>query len=380
MEHVDDVRAGARRDGGRDARLEVVGVDALERDLGAERLVGLGIDAWPAPRRRPARSRSSAGCAACALGVGRSAPRARTPSRPAAAAVAPAAFRNVRRRTGEGAAAPCCSGVCIVTVLLDLGSGCGWATGQCRDRFPVGGLDRRGMRRCVARHGQPLPTPLEPFEITEVPSGETWRSSNRLPRACQTAKPGRATGWPPAGARSRERIGARRGGVPFTFGEPRRGTMRGRTSNGHDRSGGDPPAPGLAAAEQDDGRRRRELWASYALLSPAGPPPRGRPRLPARVGDLDELHEPVAAQQDGPPRSSGSRTTALQFADPLFWRAALMTVAFAVVTSAAKLALGLGFALLLSRPFRGRALRLPRDLPAVGLPGQRERGRAGSGR
>ncbi len=39
-----------------------------------------------------------------------------------------------------------------------------------------------------------------------------------------------------------------------------------------------------------------------------------------------------------------------------FWQAALVTVAYAVVTSAAKLALGLGFALLLARPFRGRVL------------------------
>jgi len=39
-----------------------------------------------------------------------------------------------------------------------------------------------------------------------------------------------------------------------------------------------------------------------------------------------------------------------------FWRAATVTVVFALVTSAAKLALGIGFALLLARPFRGRAL------------------------
>ena len=42
--------------------------------------------------------------------------------------------------------------------------------------------------------------------------------------------------------------------------------------------------------------------------------------------------------------------------DAEFWRATLVTVVYAVVTSAGKLALGLGFALLLARPFRGRAL------------------------
>jgi multiple sugar transport system permease protein len=43
-------------------------------------------------------------------------------------------------------------------------------------------------------------------------------------------------------------------------------------------------------------------------------------------------------------------------ADPAFWRSAANTVAYAAVTSAVKLALGLGMALLLARPFRGRAL------------------------
>lgn len=41
--------------------------------------------------------------------------------------------------------------------------------------------------------------------------------------------------------------------------------------------------------------------------------------------------------------------------DPAFWRSASNTVLYAAVTSAVKLALGLGFALLLARPFRGRA-------------------------
>jgi len=39
-----------------------------------------------------------------------------------------------------------------------------------------------------------------------------------------------------------------------------------------------------------------------------------------------------------------------------FWQAAFVTVGYAVLTSVAKLALGLGFALLLARPFRGRVL------------------------
>ena len=43
-------------------------------------------------------------------------------------------------------------------------------------------------------------------------------------------------------------------------------------------------------------------------------------------------------------------------ADPAFWRAAANTVAYAAVTIGVKLVLGLGLALLLARPFRGRAL------------------------
>ena len=42
--------------------------------------------------------------------------------------------------------------------------------------------------------------------------------------------------------------------------------------------------------------------------------------------------------------------------DAEFWRAAVVTVGFAAVTTLVKLALGVAFALLLARPFRGRAL------------------------
>jgi ABC-type sugar transport system permease subunit len=42
--------------------------------------------------------------------------------------------------------------------------------------------------------------------------------------------------------------------------------------------------------------------------------------------------------------------------DAEFWRAAVVTVGFATATTLAKLVLGVAFALLLARPFRGRAL------------------------
>jgi multiple sugar transport system permease protein len=42
--------------------------------------------------------------------------------------------------------------------------------------------------------------------------------------------------------------------------------------------------------------------------------------------------------------------------DPQFWHAAVITVVYAAVTSVAKIVIGVGLALLLARPFRGRAL------------------------
>jgi multiple sugar transport system permease protein len=59
---------------------------------------------------------------------------------------------------------------------------------------------------------------------------------------------------------------------------------------------------------------------------------------------------------DGGARFVGLENYRRLAADPQFWWSAGVTVAYAVVTSAAKIAIGVGFALLLARPFRGRAL------------------------
>jgi len=72
-----------------------------------------------------------------------------------------------------------------------------------------------------------------------------------------------------------------------------------------------------------------EIWTSFTSLSPL---------------------------QEGGTAFVGSENYRRQFGDPQFWRATTVTVVYTVVTSVAKLALGLGFALLLARPFRGRAL------------------------
>src|SRR5207244_1387509 len=60
--------------------------------------------------------------------------------------------------------------------------------------------------------------------------------------------------------------------------------------------------------------------------------------------------------KDGPAAFVGLENYRRFLADPEFWRAATVTVVYAAVTSVAKLSLGVGFALLLARPFRGRAL------------------------
>lgn len=72
-----------------------------------------------------------------------------------------------------------------------------------------------------------------------------------------------------------------------------------------------------------------EVWTSFTSLSPL---------------------------QDGATAFVGLENYRHLLADPQFWRMAAVTLAYTALTSVAKLALGLGFALLLARPFPGRAL------------------------
>ena len=60
--------------------------------------------------------------------------------------------------------------------------------------------------------------------------------------------------------------------------------------------------------------------------------------------------------QEGGTTFVGLQNYRQQLEDGQFWRTVMVTVVYTAVTIAAKLGLGLGFALLLSRPFRGRAL------------------------
>jgi multiple sugar transport system permease protein len=102
-------------------------------------------------------------------------------------------------------------------------------------------------------------------------------------------------------------------------------------------------------------RRRRDVFHAYALMSPAL-------LLMASV-----LAYPVAWEiwvsltnlsplNEGPTVFVGLDNYRRLLGEATFWQAAGITVGFAAVTTIAKLVIGVAFALLLSRPFRGRAV------------------------
>src|SRR5437773_4823951 len=101
--------------------------------------------------------------------------------------------------------------------------------------------------------------------------------------------------------------------------------------------------------------RRRDIQVAYLLLAPtllllltALAYPVGW-EVWTSLTDLSPL-------KDGPTAFVGLENYRRYLADPEFWRAATVTDVYAALTSVAKLTLGVGFALLLARPFRGRAL------------------------
>jgi multiple sugar transport system permease protein len=102
-------------------------------------------------------------------------------------------------------------------------------------------------------------------------------------------------------------------------------------------------------------QRRRDIRTAYLLLAPAvllllivlAYP------LGWEVWTSLTAFSPL---QEGATAFVGLENYRRQFEDPQFWMAATVTLVYTVVTSVAKLALGLGFALLLARPFRGRTL------------------------
>jgi len=102
-------------------------------------------------------------------------------------------------------------------------------------------------------------------------------------------------------------------------------------------------------------RRKREIRLAYVLLSPA------------LLLLLAVLAYPVGWEvwtsftdlsplKTGAAEFVGVENYRRLAGDPDFWRAATVTVVYAAFTTVAKLVVGIGLALLLARPFRGRAL------------------------
>jgi ABC-type sugar transport system permease subunit len=115
------------------------------------------------------------------------------------------------------------------------------------------------------------------------------------------------------------------------------------------------PARRIVVPVSGPTRRKRDVRTAYALLSPA--------LLLLLVAlayplgwEIWTSFTSLSPLQDGRTAFVGLANYRQQFESPEFWQAALVTVVYAVVTSLIKLGLGLGFAVLLARPFRGRAL------------------------
>jgi ABC-type sugar transport system permease subunit len=101
--------------------------------------------------------------------------------------------------------------------------------------------------------------------------------------------------------------------------------------------------------------RARDIRLAYLLLAPALLLLATALAYPLGWEVWTSLTD-LSPLNDGPTAFVGLDNYRRLAADPGFWRAAGITVGYAAATSAVKLALGLGFALLLARPFRGRAL------------------------
>ena len=114
--------------------------------------------------------------------------------------------------------------------------------------------------------------------------------------------------------------------------------------------------------------RARDIRLAYVLLAPALVLLVTALAYPIGWGIWTSFTD-LSPLNDGSTAYVGLTNYIRVFAGTDFWLAAFVTVGYAVVTSAAKLTLGLGFALLLSRPFRGRvfvflAVFLPWAYPA----------------
>jgi ABC-type sugar transport system permease subunit len=101
-------------------------------------------------------------------------------------------------------------------------------------------------------------------------------------------------------------------------------------------------------------RRRREIVLAYLLLAPALLLVLGVLAYP--MGWQAWLSLTNSFVQETSTKFIGLRNYAELLGDPTFWRATVNTLGYLGVTAVLKMALGVGIALLLSRPFPGRPL------------------------
>ncbi|MGH7389388.1 MAG: carbohydrate ABC transporter permease [Candidatus Rokuibacteriota bacterium] len=101
--------------------------------------------------------------------------------------------------------------------------------------------------------------------------------------------------------------------------------------------------------------RRRDVAMSYLFLAPTLLLLLGVLGYPLAWEVWTSLTD-LSPLKEGPRAFVGLENYRRLLGEPEVQLALVVTVLYAVVTSAAKLALGVGFALLLARPFRGRAL------------------------
>ncbi len=109
--------------------------------------------------------------------------------------------------------------------------------------------------------------------------------------------------------------------------------------------------------------RRREIWLAYLFLAPTLLLLVGVLAYPVGWEVWVSLTD-LSSLKESPAEFVGFGNYRRFLADAEFWHAAVVTVVYGLVTSAAKLVLGVGLAVLLARPFPGRAL----VFPAVFLP------------
>ena len=102
-------------------------------------------------------------------------------------------------------------------------------------------------------------------------------------------------------------------------------------------------------------RRRREILVAYLLMAPALVLVLGVLAYPIAWETWISLTD-LSSRLQGAPAFVGLANYQRLATEPDFWRALAVTVAYFAVTTAAKLGLGIGLALLLARPSRTRYL------------------------